>query len=175
MLDSHFELFLRQKYDERENFILDTDKPNFDDHFKKWNFFDYSKTLHTTLKNPGQIFLYEKYEDKRISYPQIGIFINYLPCDQTLDIEWVSYRRTWEHNQSFEYTPEDKPTVKYDFYDMPSFIRSMPQWSDYMLIYGVWDKLPDWKTLRRHYELTWWFHKPIEESRDIKLNFLLKD
>ena len=68
MLDSHFELFLRQKYDERENFILDTDKPNFDDHFKKWNFFDYSKTLHTTLKHPGQIFLYEKYED--ISYPQ---------------------------------------------------------------------------------------------------------
>ena len=38
MLDSHFEPFLRQKYDERENFILDTDKPNFDDHFKKWNF-----------------------------------------------------------------------------------------------------------------------------------------
>ena len=46
---------------------------------------------------------------------------------------------------------------------------------DYHLIYGVWDRLPDWKTLRRHYENTWWFHRPIEEKRDIRLDSILDE
>ena len=47
-------------------------------------------------------------------------------------------------------------------------------WHDYLLIYGVWDSMPTWKQLRQAYERTWWFHRNVDELRDLQLNRLLK-
>ena len=49
----------------------------------------------------------------------------------------------------------------------------MAQWQDYLLYYGVWDRLPDWKVLKRHYEQTWWFHRSKEDKRDINIDRIL--
>ena len=56
------------------------------------------------------------------------------------------------------------------------YLNSLPCdqiWHDYLLIYGVWDKLPSWKELRKHYDRTWWFHKTIQDKRDITINKLI--
>jgi hypothetical protein len=99
--------------------------------------------------------------------------LNTLPCDQTIEIEWFNIRRTWEYHQEFSFT-SDKETRTYDFYDTSSLIQSQILWHDDLLCYGVWDKLPDWKTLKKYYELTWWFNKPLDIKRDHKIDFLLK-
>lgn len=154
-------------------FIGDDDtKPEFRKHFDKWNFWEYNKRGIGSLKEPGQIFLYESFEDDKIIYPKIGIFLNYLPCDQTIEVEWVNKRRNWEYKK--KYTSEYKgETLYYEYVDLPTIIQSQPQWNDHLLIYGVWDKLPNWKTLKSHYQLTWWFHKTVDEIRNIKLEQIL--
>jgi hypothetical protein len=47
-------------------------------------------------------------------------------------------------------------------------------WGDTLLIYGVWDLMPNWKQLRQAYERTWWFYRDKDELRDIQLDRLLK-
>lgn len=175
----NFEEFIQNEYDKYDKFInVDRNDEEFTKHFNKYNWFDFKETIKTELNKPGQIFLFEIYnhEHKTISYPKIGIFLNYLPCDQTLEIEWATWRRTWEYNRKYKSKDYQGIEREYDFSDLQSyyFYRSLPQWMDYHLIYGVWDTLPDWKTLKRHYETTWWFHRPVEEVRDIKIDFLLK-
>jgi hypothetical protein len=54
-----FEKFIREEYAKYDKFMpVGRDDEAFNKHFKKWNFFDYDDTLHVTLKDPGQIFLY---------------------------------------------------------------------------------------------------------------------
>jgi len=178
-----FNKFIREEYAKYDRFVKVDKDDEFNKHFKKWNFFDYDNTLKVTLKDAGQVFLYEIYDhdDNTISYPKIGIFLNYLPCDQTLEMEWMDKRRTWEDHRKYRWNYKDgsyhNEEKDYNFYYLGSehSIKTMPQWSDYHLIYGVWDRLPDWKTLKRHYENTWWFHRPIEEKRDIDLKRILND
>jgi hypothetical protein len=154
------------------------DKKLFTEHFKKYEFFN--------TDNPnkmGQYFLYEKILDGRyksnaphdheLFYPKLGVYINGLPCDQTIELEWVDYRRTWEWNLEYDYEYDGKPYKNY-IGELPTEIERLPLWDDYLLVYGVWDSMPNWKQLRQAYERTWWFHRTSDELRDLQLNRLLK-
>jgi hypothetical protein len=154
------------------------DKELFTEHFKKYNFLD--SEYPTKM---GQYFLYEKLLDGRyksnrphdheLFYPKLGVYLNALPCDQTIEVEWVDYRRTWEWNLQYDHEYEGKVYKNY-ISDIPTEIERLPLWSDYLLVYGVWDTMPNWKQLRQAYERTWWFHRTTDELRDIQLNRLLK-
>ena len=134
-------------------------------------------------KKMGQFFLYEKLLDGRFNssiphdhqlfYPNLGIYLNSLPCDQTIEIEWVDYRRSWEWRTEYDYEYEGK-TYKNYIGELPSEVERLPLWDDYLLVYGVWDSIPNWKQLRQAYERTWWFHRTTDERRDIQLDRLLK-
>lgn len=169
--------------------LIEKDNEEFSKHFKLWNYFDYDDNLErldgvvaksTKLWTPGKVFLYEKLitdyttGQKKLYYPKIGLYLNSLPCDQTVEVEWVDWRRTWEYNRTYEWT-NDKGEIKTtgDFSLLPTQVQSLPIWHDYLLIYGVWDKLPSWKELRKHYDRTWWFHKTIQDKRDITINKLI--
>lgn len=162
-------------------------KPNWQDkscpivkHYHKWEFFNQNKSCGAQLKQ-GNFFLYENWlsegkPDAVITYPRIGIYLHSLVCDQTLEIEWVDYRRTIEHNSIINYKSEyagKKYDSVTDVSEIPSKINSIILWSDSMLVYGIWDRMPDWKTLRRSYENTWWYHKTTEEKRDSRIDMIL--
>lgn len=169
----------------RERFILfDTELDSsdvFNKHYKKFDFFNTD-----TPNIMGQYFLYETYLDLRydstlfpagiigkLCYPKLGIYLNSLPCDQTIEVEWVDFRRTWEWNTKYDYVYEDKTYNNY-IGEIPTEINRLPLWNDQMFIYGVWDSKPNWKQLRQAYERTWWFHRTSDELRDLQLNRLLK-
>lgn len=159
------------------------DKKLFTDHFKKYEFF-----TDISPKRMGQYFLYEKILDGRyksnaphnyqLFYPKLGIYLNELPCDQTIEVEWVDYRRTWEWNIQYEFDYKDKDgmskTYKNYIGELATEIERLPIWHDYLLVYGVWDTMPNWKQLRQAYERTWWFHRNTNELRDLQLDRLLK-
>jgi hypothetical protein len=177
---------LYEKVDKHQ--FIEKDDEEFTKHFKLWNFFDYDDTLErldgvnsksVRLWTPGKVFLYEKLisdytTGQTLYYPKIGLYLNSLPCDQTVEVEWVDWRRTWEYNRTYDWV-NDKGETKDtgDFSILPTQVQSLPIWHDYLLIYGVWDKLPEWKELRKHYERTWWFHKTIQDKRDITINQLI--
>jgi hypothetical protein len=96
-----------------------------------------------------------------------------LPCDQTIEVEWVDYRRTWEWNTKYDYEYDGKPYKNY-IGELPTEIERLPLWDDSLLVYGVWDTMPNWKQLRQAYERTWWFHRTTDELRDLQLNRILK-
>jgi hypothetical protein len=154
------------------------DKKLFTEHFKKYEFFN------TESPNKmGQYFLYEKLLDGRLKsntphdhelfYPKLGVYLNGLPCDQTIEVEWVDYRRTWEWNTKYDYEYDGKPYKNY-IGELPTEIERLPLWDDSLLVYGVWDSMPNWKQLRQAYERTWWYHRTNDELRDLQLNRLLK-
>ena len=154
------------------------DKKLFTEHFKKYEFFstDSPKTM-------GQFFLYEKILDGRyksntphdheLFYPKLGVYLNGLPCDQTIEIEWVDYRRTWEWNTKYDYEYDGKPYKNY-IGELSTEIERLPLWDDSLLVYGVWDTMPNWKQLRQAYERTWWFHRTTDKLRDLQLDRILK-
>ncbi len=138
------------------------------DHHDKYDFFN-----SVFPKCAGQHFLYENFiyshddaNHLKVSYPKLGIYLNAYPCDQTIEVEWVDHRRTWEWNSRFSehcFVAEQTSELKY-----------LPLWSDSMMIYGVWDKMPDWRQLKQAYERTWWFWRSPEELRDMQINRLLR-
>jgi hypothetical protein len=154
------------------------DKTLFKNHFDKYNYFDTNRP-----QKIGQFFLYEKLMDGRyksnvphdheLFYPKLGLYLNSLPCDQTVELEWVDCRRTWEWQVKYEYKYEGK---KYHHYmgEVETEIQRLPMWHDYLLIYGVWDSMPNWRQLRQAYERTWWFHRTTDELRNLQLERLLK-
>ena len=158
--------------------VTNVDKELFNSHFKKYNFFDT-----VTPTKMGQFFLYEKMLDGRyksnkphdheLFYPKLGLYLNALPCDQTVELEWVDCRRTWEWKAEYEYEHEGK-TYKNFIAECETEIQRLPMWHDYLLIYGVWDTMPTWQQLRQAYERTFWFHRTADELRDLQLNRLLK-
>jgi len=154
---------------------IDRNSVEFETHFKKWNYFDFNETLENLGEcnhlDPGRIILYESYmDDGRVSYPKMAIYINSLPCDQTIELEITNLRRTWEFNKKHHYTHDfnKEYTIRYSQFE--SIIDRYPQWSDYLMIYGVFDKIPTWKELKPYYERTWWFKKTKSELRNIKIN-----
>jgi hypothetical protein len=181
-----YESFVKEQYERLDKYqIIEKDDEEFLKHFEQWEFFNYDESLvkldgvnekDVRLNTPGKIFLYEKLltdKNKRIYYPKIGIYLNGLPCDQTIDVEWVDWRRSWEYRRKYEYVNDKGKTKDLDFCYLSTQVQSLPIWHDYLLIYGVWDKLPNWKELRKYYERTWWFHKTIQDKRDIMLNQLI--
>jgi len=149
---------------------------NYIEHHKKNSYFN----CKYNLNRPGQLFLYEEVLSDRIDtlhYPKIGIYLHDKLCDQTIEIEWASYRRNWEYRRSFQYTSVDSDGIsrnfKTYFFDIDTRINHLIIWSDDLLIYGVWDKLPDWKELKKHYEKTWWYHRTTQEQRDISIDRIL--
>lgn len=154
------------------------DKELFNEHFRKYNFFDT-----VTPTKMGQFFLYEKMLDGRyksnrphdheLFYPKLGLYLNALPCDQTVELEWVDYRRSWEWRVEYEYEHDGK-TYKNFIAECETEIQRLPMWHDYLLIYGVWNTMPTWQQLRQAYERTWWFHRTKDELRELQLNRLLK-
>ncbi len=154
------------------------DKEDFTNHFKKYEFFEtYSP------KRIGQFFLYEKLEDGRyksniphdheLFYPKLGLYLNSLPCDQTIEVEWVDYRRTWEWRVEYDYEYDGKTFQNY-IAELETEVQRLPLWGDTLLVYGVWDFMPGWKQLRQAYERTWWYHRNTNELRELQLNRLLK-
>lgn len=154
----------------------------FTKHYKKYNFIN--------AKSPtsmGQFFVYEKLldgkyrsnipHDYELFYPKLGMYINALPCDQTIEVEWIDYRRTWEFNVKYtgEYKDKDglSRTFQRNMCDIETEIERLPLWGNDILVYGVWDTMPNWKQLRQAYERTWWFHRTTDELRNIQLNRLL--
>jgi hypothetical protein len=116
------------------------------------------------LLNQGSLFLYEEYihSDKSVTYPKIGIYLNTLPFDQTIGIEWVDYKRTFDFNHDV-------------LCDASSIISNRIVWDDDLFVYGIWDSLPDWKKLRTYYDKTFFFKKTKSEIRNIKINKILND
>jgi hypothetical protein len=83
----------------KDKYLSVNDNSEFRTHFDKWNFFDFEESLeHNTGKalliNPGQIFLFEKYSSDKVYYPILAVFLSYIPCDQTLEIEYSPIKRT---------------------------------------------------------------------------------
>jgi hypothetical protein len=183
-MTNEYEKYVKRLYEKVDNFQFFEEDEDFNKHFKIWNYFDYDDALErldgvksesVRLNRPGKVFLYEKLisSTKKLYYPKIGLYINSLPCDQTAEVEWVEWRRTWEYNKTYEWTNDKGETKNYNYCHHSTQVQSLPIWHDYLLIYGVWDKLPDWKELRKHYERTWWFHKTIQNKRDITINQLI--
>lgn len=106
---------------------------------------------------PGDYFLYEKIENidnkTLVHYPKLGIYLNALPCDQTIEVEWFDVRRTFEYNTKYKYT-HDGNEYQINLSDSESEIKRLPLWHDELLIYNVWSLKPNWKELRKSYYKT---------------------
>jgi hypothetical protein len=196
-MTNEYESYVNGIYENFDKFqIIKNEDRNedFSKHFGDWCNLQYPYTIekmdginHTSLflNRPGQFFLYEKLVYKydqvngnyqKIYYPKIGMYINSIPCDQTFEIEWVNIKRTWEFNKKYQSINNVEGVIKeYDVLYLPTQIQRLIIWNDDMFVYGVWDKLPDWKTLRKYYERTWWFKKTIQQKRDIMLNNLINE
>ena len=164
------------KYYEKYEPVLKLEKDNTEvlDHYRKHNYLkcDYR------LKKCGQIFLYETLLSKNsydeLCYPQIGIYLNTMPCDQTIEIEWAKYRRTWEGNREFEYHYNGRDLSAY-YFEINTRIDSIILWHDSLFVYEVWDSMPSWKELRKAYDKTWWFHKTKQQKRDNTISAILNN
>jgi hypothetical protein len=188
-MTNDYEKYVKEIYSKFDKFqIIEEENKEFNKHFKLWNYLDYDDTLERldgrkfiSLNTPGKVFLYEKLiseaysgSNQKLYYPKIGIYLNSLPCDQTVEVEWVDWRRTWEYNKNYEWVDNKGETKSNgDFSYLPTQVQSLPIWHDYLLIYDVWDKLPDWKVLKKAYQRTWWYHKTIQDKRDIMINQII--
>jgi len=76
--------------------------------------------------------------------PIIGTFMDYGVADQALEYKFVLPTRTWENNYI------QNTTFKNDtmLHDREIKIDSMIEWTDYIYIFGIWDKFPNWKEMK---------------------------
>ena len=165
---------IENAYKKRDRFTgVNYEDKIFMDHVNKWNFYS---SKFTALLEPGIKFLYEYVdEEDNLHYPQIGMFLHSTSDHQTIDLEFVVARRSFEKKKTFKYKSNGK-VLDVPYINYRSRITNLVTLStESFLIYGAWYKLPDWKTLRNHYENTWWFHKTIVQKRNIKVNSILND
>lgn len=133
----------------------------FNSHISKYDYFNSSSI------DDGKFFLYEafylrnKSKQSFITYPALGIHLNTIPIDQTIEVEWFKVRRSSEYNQKTYYKP--------------SKLDSLILWEDMIMVYGIWDHKPNWKEMKLAYDKTWWFRKTKSEKRKIKINNILKE
>lgn len=165
----------RRKYQEVPD-KKDPDYLQFQKHFKKNNFFDSNHTV----SEQGKLFLYEKFHHsgpgevpeqwkgkKVVSYPRVAMYVNSLSVDQTIELEYIDIERSWS-SKTFTYEGEE-----FFFFDYHTTIDRTIIWYDDIFVYGSWDKLPDWKELRKHYEKTWWFRQTKQEKRNRIINSII--
>jgi len=126
----------------------------------------------------GDWFLFEIIEIKYIDgenksflcYPKLAIFMGYLPCDQTLEVEYVEYKKTWEDRLCCsDNSPEENEFL---FHSSPK-TKSHIEWNDTMFVYGMWKSKPNWKELKESFVKTKWYHKDKNAVRQLRLNNLL--
>lgn len=160
-------------------------------HKENWKFngFDLNSReyefLHSGVKT-GQFFLYEYMEyrsDRKggahtlLHYPRVAIYLNNRLIDMALEIDFFNVRRSWESCREckFTYTDNDGAERIYTQYpsEIATGIESIILWDDSVNVYGVWDKLPGWKELRKAYEKTIWFSITVDEKRDRKIKSIL--
>lgn len=145
------------------------------EHCKKFDFIGTKLSPNT----PGQYFLYETLEyahqknECTLSYPKLGIYLDCYSADQTIEVEWIDSRRSWEYNIEYEIPLDNGKSYHNIAADMRTELKYIILWGDSMMSYGVWDSKPTWKQLRQAYERTYWFHRGKDEVRDIQLNRIL--
>jgi len=149
----------------------------FHKHFKKYSFLN----SEYVVSEPGKLFLYEKFLEygpgdvpeqykgkKVVSYPMIAQYTKVLPCDQTIEVEYINVERTWDNNTSFTYKDS-----KYYLYNKRSETEGTILWFDEVFVYGAWDKMPTWQELRPHYQKTWWFRETKRKKRNRIINTII--
>ena len=147
-------------------------------HISSYDYKEYDYIYGDINVKAGQFFLYEIIDDSNnLHYPKIGIHLNDLPCDQTLEVEWVEHRRNWEWRVEIDVENTDADGVTKKFSNLvgeyPTMMRKLILWDDQIKVYGAWWGLPDWKELKRAYEKTIWFSTTKEEMRERKLKSVL--
>lgn len=155
----------REKVDK----IYDQSK-SFSDHRMKYSLI--SAYPHIELGDMGQFFLYELVTDGDIiHYPKLAMYINSIIIDQAEEIEFVNMRRNCEYNIGFTNENGYKNTIS----QFSTKIDSVILWHNDMLVYGVWDKKPNWKELKVAYEKTWWYRLTDAQKRERKINLIIND
>jgi hypothetical protein len=158
---------LRQKYKILENFDYDSQKLHS-------VFFGEEKYFQSL--DIGKHFLYEIVsKDKngyKVTYPEMAIYSKWMPCDQTSEIEYLPYPRTWMWHVEYLCNPEKGYHIP--VYEHPSSLKSHIEWNDFMYVYGIWDTKPKYKELKEAYSKTLWFGKTPEEIIDQKLDTIFK-
>ena len=137
-------------------------------HYNKYNF------LNTNILKPGDIFLYEFVNSDLINYPRVGIYLNVIPIEQTVEVEYVDYRRTIEFNTEFERKQNNIINEYLSLFEEQTNINSIVLWDDTLLVYGSWNSLPNWKELKKAYKKTLWFNKTKQDNRDLLINSIIK-
>jgi hypothetical protein len=126
----------------------------------------------------GDFFLYQTTEydhiekNNKMSYPKLATFIEYLPCDQTLELRFVNMPRTWMYKVEYVYDNEGSTSTVSERGQEIDYV--IPWGNTEVYIFGKWNSMPDWKSLRRAYEKTMWYRVDKDEHRDRMIDILLK-
>jgi len=160
----------------KETPITEPGLTEFKKHFEKNSFLN----SEYVVNEPGKLFLYEKFfhygtgipekfnGKKVVSYPMMALYTKVLPCDQTIEVEYLNIERTWDLNTSFMYGDNE-----YHLYNKLSEVDSTILWFDELFVYGAWDKMPTWQELRPHYQKTWWFRETKRKKRNRIINTII--
>ena len=149
--------------------------------FDQFNFWGNGANPNCSL-NFGDIFLYQtihwtstyshKPEVGEMTYPKLATFIEFLPCDQTLEFRHVNKARTWMWNVEYIANPQFNymSSVAERGSEIDSFI---PWGKDEIYVFGRWASMPDWKQLKRAYEKSFWFYTTKEDLRNRAIDTII--
>jgi hypothetical protein len=164
----------------KNRFISEISDTSFNEKYDKNHRSEFSLTETNNLE-PGQFFLYEKMtcpysselkkRETNIYYPKLAIYLDNYIVDQALEVEYKNVRRTWEHRTKYTYLYKDKEYSNYA--SEIQGINTTILWDEDLYVYGIWDKIPNWKELKKAYEKSIWFKRTKEELRDIKINSII--
>lgn len=144
------------------SYITESDLDNDE---SKYRNFDYN-----TLKF-GKHFLFQTVTRPMkgngvMSKPIMGTFVDYGIADQALEYKFILPTRTWETN----YLNRTKFPNDTRLYDRDIEIDSVIEWDDYIYIFGMWDKFPDWKEMKVAMKETFYYRL----SRQDKIERVLR-
>lgn len=164
-----------ENYEEIKEHYYNQHKEFTDDDYKYYHQYSpWSKNYQ--FPSFGQIILFQRISDNKQYYPQIALFIDVLPCDMAHEFHYVYRNRTWMNNNFYERTiSSDSMTYETHYWEHGYAVNSLISWgSSNILIFGVWDKLPGWKEIRRSYEKTAWWGLKKDIVRDRLIDSLIK-
>jgi hypothetical protein len=144
------------------NYITESDLDSYE---SKYRDFDYK-----SLKF-GKHFLFQTVTrpvegNGVMSKPIMGTFVDYGLADQALEYKFILPTRTWETNYlNRTVFPNDTR-----LYDRDIEIDSVIEWSEYIYIFGIWDKYPNWKEMKTAMKESFYYRL----SRKDKIDRVLK-
>ncbi len=122
----------------------------------------------------GHHYLFEIVDNKgNLSYPEMAIHSKFKSCDQTIEVEYIRYPRTWEYNTEYLFINKRGEKYYLDMFEHHSELYSHIEWYDTIYVYGVWKHKPSTKEMKEAYSKTIWFSKTEEEVIDSKIDFIL--